>query len=225
MPSVRVREEINSVLTILEARSKREIEELKSREFKSRDEVTRAAAEYMLDVGRETGLLLNIMIRNLGAKKILEVGASVGYSTIWMAEAARATGGRVYSFEFEPAKAEDLAINLARAGLRDHVEIIAEDCSKVIPNLEGPFDLVLLDHWKEHYIREFDSCWPKLRSGGLVLADNINHSPMWSAGFTNKGTMEKYVNHVRALPDARSLTLDIGSGIEITCKETEASLA
>lgn len=209
---------VQQTLEALEQRSARELATLKSQQFNNSEEVKVAAAGLMLDIGRDTGLLINSLIRSLNAKTVVEIGASVGYSTIWMAEAVRATGGKVYTFELEEKKLEELAQHLTRAGLRDYV-VIGQDCTKVLPTIDGAFDLVLLDHWKEHYVREFDACWPKLRPGGLIIADNINESPCWSAGWTNKAPIERYVAHVRGTPDARSLTLDIGSGIEVTCKE------
>jgi len=215
---VRLDESVDKTLAALEQRSARELADLKAREFSNSEEVKQAAAGLMLDVGRDAGLLLNSMIRALNAKVVVEIGASVGYSTIWMAEAARATGGKVYTFELEDNKLEELDQHLKQAGLREHV-VIGKDCTAVVPTIKEPIDFVLLDHWKEHYVREFDLCWPKVRRGGLVTADNINESPCWSAGWTNKAPIERYVAHVRGVPDARSLTLDIGSGIEVTCKE------
>jgi predicted O-methyltransferase YrrM len=201
---------ITDVLTRLEQRSVSEQPEV-NRLNGIGAAVTRAAAPgLMLDVGPQVGLLLNVLVRITNAQQVVEIGGSVGYSTIWIAEALSHTGGRVISIEPEPSKADQLSTNLTDAGLADYAEVIIDDARLVIPLLRGPFDVVLIDHWKDIYIREFDAAWPKLRSGGVIVADNILQ-PQATAGL-----MQAYVNHVRATPNTYSFTLNIGDGVELT---------
>ena len=210
---------VRATLEVLEQRSDGERRELSVLRERDSREPLRDLSRFMLDVGRETALFLNAIARSTGARRIVEVGAAIGYSTIWLAEAARANDGRVVTFEQDPSRARELRANLDLAGLADWVEIHESDASSVLPDLAGPFDLGFLDHWKEHYIREFDTIWPKLRRGGLVLADNILSSPVWTATFNNKKVVEAYVAHVRACAGARSVTVPIGHGVELTYKE------
>ncbi|WP_437787719.1 O-methyltransferase [Sorangium sp. So ce1097] len=206
---------VAAVLARLEDRSIREQRELAELNDKGARFVREAASRFMLDVGVEVGKLLNLLARSLGARRVIEIGGSVGYSTLWFAEAVRSTGGRVVSFEIDPGKVALMRENLADAGLLEHVEIIDDDASKHLPSLEGPFDLVLIDHWKDLYIRDFDLAWPRVRRGGLVVADNILHPA------STLEAMQAYVSHVRAAPGARSFTLSAGNGVEITARTDE----
>ena len=171
------------------------------------------AVEFMLDVGPECGMLLNMFARFTNAKKIVEVGGSVGYSTLWLAEAARHTGGKVITFEMEAPKREQMLANLKEAGLDSFVDIRGEDIQKYADNISAPIDFIFLDHWKELYSREFKLLWPKLRRNGLLVADNIIRPEK------NKDVIAAYLQFVSTIPDARTVTVDIGDGIEVTCKE------
>jgi predicted O-methyltransferase YrrM len=154
--------------------------------------------------------LLNALVRIIGAKQVLEIGGSVGYSTIWLADAAAALGGRVISTETDPDKAEQLRHNVRAAGLADHVEVFQEDAATVIPRLSGEFDLVLIDHWKDLYVREFDAVWSRVRTGGVVVADNVLLPEV------TRPQMQAYQDHVRAAEAAYSFTLPLGAGVELT---------
>ncbi|KAA2253972.1 O-methyltransferase [Solihabitans fulvus] len=201
---------IEAVLARLEERSAREQPELERLNGVGAAATRAAAPGLMLDVGPQVGRLLNALVRITDAKFVLEVGGSVGYSTVWLAEALTHTGGHALSLEPEPDKAVQLGNNLAAAGLGDHVDVLVEDAGAVIPRLAGPFDVVLIDHWKDLYVREFDAAWPKLREGGVIVADNICR-PTATADL-----MQEYVEHVRNAPGAYSFTLDIGNGVELT---------
>jgi predicted O-methyltransferase YrrM len=204
---------VQRCLERLERRSaaeKQRLEELRSAGGTAlRDE----APSLMLDVGPEVGRLLNMLARAGGARNLVEVGGSVGYSTIWLAEAAAATGGRVLSIEPDPGKHQQQRANLEEAGLLGHVELANETSDKVLPLLGPGIDLVLLDHWKELYARDFDTLWPKIRRGGLVVADNI------LVPVKNAAAIAGYLARVRETEGTITTTLNIGDGIEITCKE------
>jgi predicted O-methyltransferase YrrM len=134
----------------------------------------------------------------------------VGYSTIWLADAAAAVDGQVLSVEPDPGKAAQLRDNVAAAGLADHVEVVQEDAAAVIPRLADPLDLVLIDHWKDLYVREFDAVWPRIRTGGVVVADNVLLPEV------TRPQMQAYQDHVRACPGAYSFTVPLGDGVELT---------
>lgn len=207
---MRLAQSITDTLTRLEQRSASEKAEV-DRLNEIGAAVTRAAApNLMLDVGPQVGQLLNVLVRITNARQVVEIGGSVGYSTIWIAEALSHTGGRVVSIEPEPGKADQLKTHLADANLADYAEVIVDDARLVMPLLPGPFDMVLIDHWKDIYIREFDAAWPKLRSGGVIVADNILR-PQATADL-----MQAYLNHVRVIPNTYSFTLNVGDGVELT---------
>jgi predicted O-methyltransferase YrrM len=203
---------IEAVLEQLESRSRSEQAQLAALRERGVQAVLAAASKFMLDVGRDTGQLLNTLVRVTGARRVVEIGGSVGYSTIWFAEAVRATGGKVISIEIEPAKQDEQRQNLEKAGLLDQVELVGQNVAEVLPGLQGPLDLVLIDHWKDLYIREFDAVLPKMAPRGLVVADNI------LVPKTTEKEMKAYVSHVRGIPGIRSFTLNVGSGLELTCR-------
>lgn len=205
------------VLALLETRSQQERPELDRLNDLGAAATRAAASGLMLDVGPEVGRLLNALVRIIGAKQILEIGGSVGYSTIWLADAAAATGGRVLSVEPDPGKAAELRRNVAAAGLAGYVDVRQDDIADVIPQLSGPLDLVLIDHWKDLYVREFDAVWPLVRLGGAVVADNILLPE------ATRPRMQAYQDHVRAAAGGYSLTVQLGDGVELTWRtESEA---
>ena len=203
---------VASVLGRLDERAHAEAEELDLLNAIGPERVRAAAGRLMLDVGPEVGTLLNVLVRATRARRVVEVGGSVGYSTIWLAEAVGGTGGIVISIEPDEGKLAEQRENLEAAGLADRVQQVAEPAEDVLPGLEGPFDLVLIDHWKALYVDAFDAAWPRVRPGGLVVADNVLRPE------ATRDEMQRYIAHVRALPDALSVTLDVGDGVELTCR-------
>jgi predicted O-methyltransferase YrrM len=138
----------------------------------------------------------------VGARRIVEIGGSSGISTIALAVAAREVGGRLTSIEIEPRRQHESRKTLQSLGLDELVEYICEDAATVLPRLDEA-DLALIDCEKEDYVRFFDML--RVSSGALVVADNIiSHS------------LTDYVDHVRNLPAAESVTLPIGKGLELT---------
>src|ERR1700751_727981 len=111
-----------SVLSVreeYEARARRDEELWNSL---SEAEVRARLDEFLLPVGRAAASLMNLIIKQGKARRILEIGSSYGYSTIWLAEAAHAVGGKVISLELRPAKADYARSQLARARLEGSVE-------------------------------------------------------------------------------------------------------
>ena len=152
-------ERVAQVLAEYDQRSQRETkiyEQLSEEEFDERID------EFLLDIGPVVGQLVNTLIVGSAAETIVEVGASYGYSTIWMADAARATGGTVISLEMNAGKQEFAKDALGRAGLSDHVEFKLGDALEIIPTLEHSLDFVLIDLWKPLYVPVFELIYNKL---------------------------------------------------------------
>jgi len=168
--------------------------------------------DLLLSVGREAGILLYLLATGGQARRILELGTSYGYSTIWLAAAARATGGKVLSLELRDFKIEHARLALTRAGLSTRVEFHAGDCIETLKTLPGPFDFVLLDVWKDLYLPCFELVHPKLAPGAIIAADNMLLPEVV------RPQAEKYRARVRAAGDLDSVLVDVGNGIEISRK-------
>jgi predicted O-methyltransferase YrrM len=126
----------------------------------------------------ESGALLNLLVRALGARDVLELGTSNGVSTLWLAEALASTGGRLVSVELDADRSRAAAENLERAGLDGVVELRTGDAADALRDSAGDaWDVVFLDAERPHY----PGYWPDLarviRPGGLIVADNaISHA-------------------------------------------------
>jgi predicted O-methyltransferase YrrM len=162
----------------------------------------------LLAVGPDTGRLINVLARGLKAPTILELGTSYGYSGIWLAEAARATGGRLITMEladFKSAHARELAI---MAGLAGHIDFKVGDAVQMISELPMGVDFVLVDLWKDLYVPCLEAFYPKLNPGAIIVADNMLRPAT--------DDVKRYGRAVRARPGITSVLLPVGSGIEIS---------
>jgi predicted O-methyltransferase YrrM len=203
-------EMIETVLREYEERATAEDAVMASLE--GRREMLEQRDRFLLPVGRHTGSLLNILVRDSGATRVLEVGTSYGYSTVWLADAVRATGGKVTTLEVIPEKQDHARAQLARAGLTSFVEFRIGDARESLAALSGPFDFVLIDLWKDLYVPCFDLIYPKLSPGAIVVADNMIQPEV------TREEAKKYQTHVRRFDDVDSVLLPVGSGIEVSRK-------
>jgi caffeoyl-CoA O-methyltransferase len=124
-------------------------------------------------VGPSEARLLELLLRLVGAEKVVEIGTLAGYSAIRMARALPA-GGRLWSLELDPDHAAVARENLAAAGLAERVEVRCGAASDLLPDLaaEAPFDAVFIDADKAGYAGYGEWAERHLRPGGLLLADN-----------------------------------------------------
>jgi len=176
----------------------------------SEEELEHRIDGMLLPVGRATGTLLNLLVKEAGARRILEVGSSFGYSTVWLAEAARAVGGKVISLELRPEKTEYASERLRRAGLAGHVEFRVGDALESLAQLRGPFDLALIDLWKNLYVPVFALLHPRLAPGALVIADNMLEPA------SARPHAQAYRHAVHVARDMSSVLLPVGNGIELS---------
>jgi predicted O-methyltransferase YrrM len=127
----------------------------------------------MMNVPRADGEFLHDFILEHNYKNVLEIGTSNGYSALWMAMALRRTGGKLTTLEIDAGRAALARENFRKTGLTQVIELREGDALRVIPTLDGPFDLVFIDAWKEDYLRYFELTFPKLRPGGAIVAHNV----------------------------------------------------
>ena len=176
----------------------------------SRQEWLQRRDEFLLEVGEAVASLMHILVREAKAKTILEVGTSYGYSTVWLADAARATGGKVITLDVNEQKQAYARGMLARAGLLDFVVFRCGDALESIDQMKETVDFALIDLWKDLYIQCFDRVIRKASPGALIIADNMIFPP------DNQAMAAAYREHVRSLPDFDSVLLPAGHGIEVS---------
>lgn len=131
----------------------------------------RCEREGLPVIGPETGRALEVLSLSVGARRILEVGTLLGYSSLWLARAV-GPGGRVTTIDIDPARSDSARENAVRAELADRIEYEVGAALDVLPRLEGPFDVVFLDAVKEEYPAYLEHALRLVREGGLLLADN-----------------------------------------------------
>lgn len=176
-------------------------------------------SEKVLSIGRDTGIFYNILLQNMAAKKILEIGMSVGYSTIWFADSiSKKHDGKIITIEQDIKKIERAKKNFKDADVSNFIEICHGDALKVLSDISNEtksnetFDFVFIDADKERYIQYFDAVLPLVKPGGLIAADNILFPERFQK-FTNL-----YVQHVRKNQNIRSVTIPIDNGEELSLK-------
>lgn len=206
-----------AVLDVLSDYEKRAQEEWRVMASLSEAEVMARIDDFLIFVGPDTGKLMHMLAVSAKAKAIVEVGASYGYSTVWLADAARATGGKVHSLELSQAKVDYGRAQLRRAGLDAYVEHHVGDARETLARLPGSFDFVLIDLWKDLYVPCFELAHPKLAQGAFVVADNMLFPP------SAHDQARAYQAVVHAQRDLDSVLLPIGSGIELSRKVSPRS--
>lgn len=170
----------------------------------------------LLPVGEDIAQLCVDLVVARNAKMIVELGSSYGYSTLYLAEAARRTGGKLYSYEIAPAKQQYARERIEAAELGAHVEWRLGDAVQLLASQPGPIEFVLLDLWKDLYIPCLDVFHPNLAPNGMIVADNMLYPEF------NRADTAVYRAAVRAKPEMEAVLLPIGQGIDLACRSKRA---
>lgn len=170
----------------------------------SNDSTITDRSHRMLNITRDTGAFLSVLIRATNAKRVLEIGTSNGYSTLWLGDAARAIGGRVTTVELSEFKLGLAARNFARSGLSPYIGQHHGAAGRFLAAAtDASFDLIFLDAERP----EYPAWWPDikrvLRPGGLLVVDNAISHPEQMAPF---------VAVVEADPDFATCLVPVGNG-------------
>jgi len=163
------------------------------------------AGERSRAIAPTTGRFLFAIVAPQPTCEVLEIGGSRGYSTIWMAVAARHLGGRVVSLEHDPLRAEAWRRNVADAGFEPWAELIEGDAFQTLPAIADVFDICFLDAEKEDYEALFALARTKLEPGALVVADNV---------LSHEETLGAYSAARQADPTLSSVTVPLDRGLE-----------
>jgi caffeoyl-CoA O-methyltransferase len=133
--------------------------------------------ELYLAVDADNGRMLRLLAETAGARNVVEIGTSTGYSGLWICLALQSTGGRLKTFEIDPGRAEQARKHFAQAGVDGLVEVVVGDAHEAVKRLKDPIDLVFLDADKEGYASYLQALLPLVRPGGLITADNVGAAP------------------------------------------------
>jgi predicted O-methyltransferase YrrM len=137
-----------------------------------------ARHEKMLNITPDTGQLLAILVQATKARRVLEIGTSNGYSTLWLADAAKSISGSVVTVEISPAKADRARQNLHRSGLATLVrQELSEAGHFLAQQPQASFDLIFLDADRAQYVAWWPAIERVLTPGGLLVIDNaVSHA-------------------------------------------------
>jgi len=169
-----------------------------------KDEVEKRILAVIEDVGRnqrrgnmivpeQDGRILRVLAESIGAKHVVELGTSVGYSGLWFCLALERTDGRLTTFEIDERRAAQARENFKRAGVADRVTLVLGDAHETVKQVKDPIDLVFLDADKEGYLDYLQKLLPLVRPGGLVVAHNITPAmadPRYIEAITNNPALE-----------------------------------
>ena len=178
------------------------------------------AAEHRVPIAdREVSRFIEITARITGARKALEIGMAIGYSVVHL---ARGMGeqGRVVTIDPSDEMINAATGYLKRAGLLDRVEIKRGKALEVMPSLDETFDLLFIVAVKEEYSRYLDLGLPRLRTGGVVIVDNLLWGGKVASGDTESSTValrefnSYYMNHPQLLAEV----LPVGDGLGYAVK-------
>ncbi len=175
----------------------------------------------------ETGILLQILARARGARRIVEVGTAIGVSTLYMARALP-PDGVIVSFEVDPVRHEAARGYFERAGLLDRADLRLQDARTGLAELEGVFDMAFIDGVKAQYTDYLDQLLPLLAPAGVLAVDNVLASGTVADGHGNAYWSEEQVQGLRAfnhrlVTDERltGTITPVGDGVLIAIRDAE----
>jgi predicted O-methyltransferase YrrM len=174
------------------------------------DDLDRNQRAGMMNVPREDGRLLRLLVESLDAKRVVEIGTSNGYSGIWICLALRKTGGHLITHDIDEGRATLARQNFKRAGVDSMVTLVMGDAHETVKNLREPIDVLFIDADKPGYPDYLTRLLPLVRPGGLILGHNM-HRPEPSP---------EYIKAITTNPQLETLFLNMhAAGIAVTLKK------
>jgi caffeoyl-CoA O-methyltransferase len=200
------------------------VEEYLSRILPTRDPVLADMESYAKQhdvaiIGPACGRLLYLMARVSGAKRIFEMGSAIGYSAIWFARAA-GPDAEIYCTDGDPANKELAHKNFERAGVVKNIRFLTGEAVELIDSVQGEFDIILIDVYKHQYPEALKKSLPRLKSGGLLITDNV----LWSGRVAEapkddqtRGVLE-FNRMIYSSPELFSVIVPLRDGVAVCRK-------
>lgn len=157
------------------------------------------------NIEAESAKLLSQFIRMQQAKAILEIGTSTGYSTLWLAEAAQATGGQVTTVEIDAKRSAEAKRHVAELELSEIVQFWVGDAVDYLKEAQDTFDFILLDAERNTY----ENYWPDLKrlikpKGGVLIIDNV---------ISHAAEVKSFLELIKNDQNFMSSILPVGAGL------------
>lgn len=167
------------------------------------------------NVTERVGQLLNMLIKMNKSKKILEIGSANGYSTIWLAEAAKSIGGKVTTYDFSEPTFYEAQENMKKAGLSDYVDFNLGDALNLIPVLpeNEKFDFIFVDGQKKLYLDFWNLIQNRMNENAIIVFDDVLAFPEKTKPFNDAMDVLQGFDKV-LLP----IDVEVGDGIMLLYK-------
>lgn len=171
------------------------------------DEMMKRGEGY-LNVPLNDGRMVRLLTEAAGAKNVVEIGTSTGYSGLWFSLALQTTGGKLTTFEMDAGRIAAAREHFKKAGVDGLITIVQGDAHANVSRLKDPIDVLFIDADKEGYVDYLNKLSPLVRPGGLILAHNVEMVP-------------DYVKLVTSNPALETMFYMQGNGLAITLKKRQ----
>ena len=189
--------------------------------IKQKLEELQKTQEEFWNITPETGNFLNMLVKLGNYKNILEFGTSNGYSAIWLALALQETGGHLVTIEYSQERHKLARKNLEECDLLDNITLIQGKIIEIIKRIdlklfyinadtgETFIDFAFIDASKMEYVEYFNIIHPRLKKGGMIVADNV---------ISHENKVLNYIDLIMAHEDYQTVKLNLGTGLLVSLK-------
>jgi len=173
------------------------------------EELDQGQSRGMMNVPQQDGRILRMLTEAIGARHVVEIGTSNGYSGIWFCLALRTTGGKLTTHDIDEGRASLARENFKRAGVDSMVTLVMGDAHETVTRIKEPIDVLFIDADKEGYTDYLEKLLPLVRPGGLIFAHNIS------------STGPDFIKAITADPNLETVFQGQGQGLSVTLKKRQ----
>lgn len=186
-----------------------------------------AVDNYVSIIPPEVAQFLTFLVRLRQARKVLEIGTAIAYSTIWLAWAVAPWDGHVTTIEINDRRAKTALKNIREAQLEDRITLLKGHAVDIIPGLQDTYDFIFIDAAKGQYQWFFEELYPRLEPGGLLVADNVlaegkvvmPDEELRHRQKTAVRRLRDYLGMITSHPSLETTIIPLGDGIAISLKK------